>query len=820
MKQKISRILIKHIRRLRIYYLSIILIFFFTLIFFFSSIRERDKFINEFSTQKTEWSQTEFSSFLSRIIAEFKKVSNNGENSDKVNKDIKKILLDVKKEIEDIGVKQGDEEGVKDSVNIDCLNYDEVPKYLDENRLKYLLLEHLNLKLEKKTLDEWKDNENTGNSNIKNYILRNKEERCIPKSFVFVPTQLVNVENNQPILSISLKRDLVFSKIVEQHLLRILDALKDISGANQSYFIPLSGFVRLCRKESDPEEESTTAVEYYKDKLSFKRNYADRSYFDITIRDRLHITPLYVDPGGFGIVRTYCISILNHELGIVGIIGVDVTEIEIGTIIEKITPGTITGLFKNYSIDFCDPKKISSPGFKTDRGILKNDDKSYIYSIKSKNKENMVTQVNRFDFDINGNPIKTNSLGDDFESSKKLKRIIYSVPVSSNKVAFFIFDEKIVLWNNIYFALFLVFLMIVFSVLIKFIFGQMKKRIHEEEKKLELITHMHSSYVITDKFNRIQANNEEFENLVKENKTTGENFKCYLTEDSMKDLNFFIESGKDRFECPVVIKTKSGSEKSAILINSRISYHLDNKARISILIESENLESLVAEKYADRISHILKSPLHSILQIADQLRRKTAKPRYDDYFRILDVEIAGLKGEIARSLSMMKTEYKQPRPEYKKFDITKLVKSVKGEYIPLIEKKKLGFNSNFDEEAVIVADRNMIKVTIENLLDNALKYTPHGSISFYLYDSVENIEIVITDTGVGIPENEIGLIFRKNFRGENPFVREAPGKGIGLYHCWNFIKLHMGNISVKSVVNKGTEFTILLPKNLKESKGE
>jgi signal transduction histidine kinase len=578
--------------------------------------------------------------------------------------------------------------------------------------------------------------------------------------------------------------------------------------------------VRIYSKETGNPVEHKTPVENYKDRFSYNNCFSNNLYFRSTMNKTFHSTPLYVDAGGFGIVRTYSTFILNHKLRIVGMIGADV-PIESIKEQEQLLDNSLSSTFlsKNPSIDFCDLEEIKTPDFKTKYDILTPGDKKRINDFKegSTNPHIMVTRVNRFDFDSDGNPIDQNSSEID---PGKINRIIYSLPLEKKRIAFFIFDKKKLKWQNILYASFWGLFLIAFSLLIFFVYGQMKKRIQEEEKKLDLITHMHSSYVITDKSNHIKACNEEFENLAGDKNVIGKDFKVYLTKDSIKDLKFFMDSGKERFECPVVIKTKSGNEKSTILINSQTSYHLDNKARISILIRSENIEAALAEKYADRISHVLKSPLHSILQISDQLRRKTAQPRYEDYFRILDVEISGLKREISRLLSMLKMEIKSSKPEHKKFDLTKLVKEIKREYVPLVEKRKLGFNSNFAEGVSIVGDRNMIKVTIENILDNASKYTPNGSISFYLYDSPGNVKIVIGDTGIGIPPDEIGLIFRKNYRGKHPVVKDSPGKGIGLYHCRNLINLHEGKIDAKSEVGKGSEFTILIPKNLKETKGE
>jgi len=815
-KARFSRILARQIRRLRIYYSLIAIIFFGTILFLYVRTTSSDRLINDFSTRRTEWNTSEHSPFFNWLIAqfEFDKIANTGD----IDQHMKAKLESIRRRIDE-DLKKSTKEPQSGPINIDRLDYQEIPAYLGDQSLASLSLGNLNIIDEDKTLGEWITPEGDTKFNIQFYILRSKDDDLNEqKSFVFFPTQLVNRnENNQFHLSLRLKRDLVFSKFMEKYLLEIL---KEIPDAQQAYFIPLSGFVRICGKG----ERGDNPVKYYKSKLNFRQDFADRLYFKPTIKDKFHYTPLYVDAGGLGIVKTYSCAVINYKWGVVGMIGAD---IQIGSVEKQLAEKShsFNTFPQNPIIDFCDSNDVdeNASRFKTKYNLLTSADKKGIFDFKkekSRTPSIMTTTLNRFDFDVDGNIIKRQSPVGETGITKKINRIIYSLPLEGNKIAFFIFDKQRLMWQSIFYISFLLIQLIGFTLLIRYVYHQMINRVQEEENKLELITQMHSSYVITDKANHIQSCNKEFENLVEDKNAVGKNLANYLTIDSFKDYRFFLDSGKERFEFSVVLQTKSGNEKSAILINAKTSYLTDNKARISILIESENLESLVAEKYADRISHILKSPLHSILQIADQLRRKTAKPRYEDYFRILEVEVAGLKSEISRLLGMLKMEYKQPVPEYKKFDLTKLVMEIKGEYVPLLEKKKLGFNSKFTEGVSIAADRNMIKVTIENILDNALKYTPTGSISFFLYDSPVDAKIVIEDTGIGITADETGLIFQKGHRGNHPVVLGAPGKGIGLYQCKNFVDLHKGRIDVESAVGKGSQFTILVPKNLEESKGE
>jgi hypothetical protein len=778
MAKKFSRFLTRYVRKLRFLHFLILLIVAATIIFFSIRIKNLEDFINDFATTKTEWSPSEHNSFLSMIIAEINRSSGEDENTKKREHEIEEFLREIKNDIEKISVEEKAEDTLRGSkdINIDLLEYNEVLKYLSKQKSKYLSLEELNLKM-----SEILDTDEQRRPTSGRPVLRNDDRERIPKSFVLIPTQLVHSdENNKPVLPLTLKCEVVFSKIVEKYLLRILERFPE---GEQSYFISSIGFIRICpnpKKTSNP-------IEWYRDKFSYKQNFSDRTYFDLTIRDTFHASPPYVDTGGFGIVRTYSIAILNQDLKVVGIIAVDImTEKSIESLLKKSSVGPTAHLFKNFFIDFSE--NLTENELKTSKNLLSDEEKREFIN---KGKSKLAKKVNRVD---------------------NKDRIIYSVPIQKNKVAFVIFDKDKFLRNTLLFGLITASLLIMITLLIFFIYKQNIKRMKAEEDQLKLISHMRSSYVITDKGNSIFDYNEEFESLVEEKNLKGENFENYLTEDSLKDFKYHMEQGKEKFECPIEIKGQKGTRKPALLINTKTEHPYVKNSRISIIIESENLESMVAEKYLDRISHVLKTPLHSILLIADQLRRKSARPRYDDYFILLNSSITELGDAIARYLRISKVEFKYLKPDFEKFDLSKLANEISKGFEQLAERKKLEFHCNFAQGVTILGDRNMIKVAIENILDNALKYTIQGKISINLFDDLVNAKIVIEDTGIGIPDDEHELIFKKRYRSDHPLVKQNDGHGIGLYQSMQFIRLNGGKIHVHSVSEVGSKFTIILPK--------
>jgi signal transduction histidine kinase len=158
----------------------------------------------------------------------------------------------------------------------------------------------------------------------------------------------------------------------------------------------------------------------------------------------------------------------------------------------------------------------------------------------------------------------------------------------------------------------------------------------------------------------------------------------------------------------------------------------------------------------------------------------------------------------------------QGRMVYEKslFDIRELISEITRELKPNIDAAHLVLNTHIQQTTKINvrADRGKIKQVIGNIIDNAIKYTPKGSITIEASTSYNRAYIRITDTGVGIDPGEIGKLFNKFVRAKDANKTNVIGTGLGLYIAKKMIEAHEGEISVHSEgIGKGTTFLITLP---------
>lgn len=109
-------------------------------------------------------------------------------------------------------------------------------------------------------------------------------------------------------------------------------------------------------------------------------------------------------------------------------------------------------------------------------------------------------------------------------------------------------------------------------------------------------------------------------------------------------------------------------------------------------------------------------------------------------------------------------------------------------------------------------DEEKINIALDNILDNAVKYTPPGgTLTVKIKEENNYIHVAISDTGIGIPKNQISKLFVKFFRADNAMRFQTSGSGLGLYVVKNVVESHGGTITVTSEENKGTTIAFTIP---------
>ena len=218
-------------------------------------------------------------------------------------------------------------------------------------------------------------------------------------------------------------------------------------------------------------------------------------------------------------------------------------------------------------------------------------------------------------------------------------------------------------------------------------------------------------------------------------------------------------------------------------------------------------------RFFANISHEFRTPLTLILGPVKEFIQGEKDSKKKKELSIIYRNAERLNNLVNQLLDLSKLEAGKMKLETYAENIIPLLKGLVLSFASLAERKKiqLNFNSGFSELTVYL-DRDKIEKIINNLLSNAFKFTMEGgTIGVTVNKTAKAAEIIISDNGIGIPEDRLQNIFNRFYQVDGSHTREQEGTGIGLALTKELVNLHKGEIEVKSKEGKGTTFIIKLP---------
>lgn len=218
-------------------------------------------------------------------------------------------------------------------------------------------------------------------------------------------------------------------------------------------------------------------------------------------------------------------------------------------------------------------------------------------------------------------------------------------------------------------------------------------------------------------------------------------------------------------------------------------------------------------EFLSTAAHELRTPLTSILGFSEiLLKRNLDEKRKNRFLKIINEESVGLSALINDLLDLSRIE------SGKGFKIKMApieIKEVILENVDTFEAQgdKHTFKVNLPGDLLkIEADKDKIDQVIENLIGNAVKFSPQGGKITVLVERVKGkIEISVSDNGIGIPEKDLPHIFEKFHRAENASSEAIGGTGLGLSIVKYIVESHAGKIWAESELRKGSTFSFTLP---------
>lgn len=218
-------------------------------------------------------------------------------------------------------------------------------------------------------------------------------------------------------------------------------------------------------------------------------------------------------------------------------------------------------------------------------------------------------------------------------------------------------------------------------------------------------------------------------------------------------------------------------------------------------------------EFSTHVAHEIKTPISIIRGEAEIALRKERSP--EEYIRVINVCLEESKRMLKTIEDLLLLARLDFRPELFKFERTNLHEFMNEIYEQskiLASQKEISVEKNFKEEVYVDVDKIHLRRLFFNLLNNAIKFTPkNGTIKLSVRKEYGNINISVSDTGIGIPEEDLPKIFNRFFHIDRTGQDTEPSNGLGLSIARSIAMIHNGTIHVTSEPQKGSTFTVTLP---------
>ncbi|MEA3324741.1 MAG: sensor histidine kinase [Euryarchaeota archaeon] len=266
---------------------------------------------------------------------------------------------------------------------------------------------------------------------------------------------------------------------------------------------------------------------------------------------------------------------------------------------------------------------------------------------------------------------------------------------------------------------------------------------------------------------------------------------------------------------------------SIVLIFSRWNRELENEVekttedlkKSNTELESANtklkeLDQLKSE-FVSIASHELKTPLTAIKLSMDVLRSLSGSEKdirtKDELLEIVDRNIERQSRLVTDLLDISRIETGTLKFNLESVDLYDIIRESVRSMRDIAERKGISIHTGPEGETLaITGDRDRLVQVFVNLIGNALKFTEKGEIRIQVHMVEGHPEIRVSDTGIGIPPEELDRIFDKFHQVDSGLTREAGGTGLGLAICRGIIEGHGGSIRAESEVGRGSVFVIVL----------
>ncbi|MFJ7745840.1 sensor histidine kinase [Peribacillus sp. NPDC097295] len=234
-----------------------------------------------------------------------------------------------------------------------------------------------------------------------------------------------------------------------------------------------------------------------------------------------------------------------------------------------------------------------------------------------------------------------------------------------------------------------------------------------------------------------------------------------------------------------------------------------NEMAQSVFLEEER-----KKEFLENVAHELRTPLSYVMGYTQALKDGIVKGEEEKqkYLQLISRETHRLQKLLRDLMELAKLDSEQIVSDSTPIAFAQFIEDVIAKYQPILKEKQIRLQIELDPDPIILGVEGRVEQILHNILDNSIKYTDRvGTISLSLHQRKEECELVINDTGRGIPAVDLPHVMERFYRVNKARSRFDGGSGLGLSIVKKLVDQQKGKIHIESVEQKGTKVRIILP---------
>lgn len=285
---------------------------------------------------------------------------------------------------------------------------------------------------------------------------------------------------------------------------------------------------------------------------------------------------------------------------------------------------------------------------------------------------------------------------------------------------------------------------------------------------------------------------------------------------------FLLSVSKEKISYTIQLELKPDREFFIEATASPVFHPGDNLAGVVIVFkditELKRIE-LIKSQFVSMVSHELKAPIAAVygfLKLMSDENVQLNDQQKKEYISRSMVRLDGLLKMVNDLLDISRMELKTVRREIRRICLTEIIKNILELFQIELQKTNITINFNYEQNNFYIdADADEITRLFTNIISNSIKYNrPSGNVTINIHHTGNFIVTEITDTGIGMKEEEKKKLFSEFFRAKNEFTKNISGTGLGLSIVKRIVDSYSGKIEVESEYGNGTTFRIYLPSSV------